>query len=221
VDKIAVIVGATGLVGGHLLGLLLDCGRYAKVIALTRRPLAVRHDRLEQRIVDFEKLGEHADCFPTADLFCCLGSTIKKAGSQEAFRQIDYTYPLELGKLAAIHGSAQYLIVTAMGASSESSLFYNRVKGDVERALSELSLPALHIFRPSLLLGDRPESRFGERIGAMVMQGAAFLLQGSLRQYRAIPALHVAKAMLSAASQERIGIHVYKSDEIARIAGEA
>lgn len=212
--RTALLLGATGLVGGELLSLLLADGEYRQVTVLVRRHLALTHPKLMQQIVDFDNLAKAADAFGADDVFCCLGTTIKKAGSQDAFRKVDYTYPLESAKLAWQKGAKQYLLITALGANARSAIFYNRVKGEVEEAIGRLTLNGFHIFRPSLLLGDRQESRLGEKIASTVMGPLGFLLAGPLKKYRGIPARTVAQAMLRTAKRDLTGHHAYDSDRI-------
>jgi uncharacterized protein YbjT (DUF2867 family) len=207
-------------VGGELLQILLASQAYGKVTALVRRPLPLTHPKLEQRVTDWDHLEDQADAFAVDDLFCCLGTTIKKAGSQAAFRKVDFDYPVALARLGKAQGLSQYLIVTAMGADAHSSIFYNRVKGEVEEAVGAVGLPSVQIFRPSLLLGDRPEFRFGERVAAVISRGMAPLMGGGLRKYRPIEGRTVAEAMCRAAlSGAQPGVRIYRSDEIAALAG--
>jgi uncharacterized protein YbjT (DUF2867 family) len=215
--KTAVVAGATGLVGGHVVRVLLDRPEYSRVTVLVRRKPDLTHPRLEQRLVNFDQLDEQADAFVGADVFCCLGTTIKRAGSQAAFRKVDFDYPLALGRLARQQGARRFLLVSSMGANAESGVFYSRVKGEIENALAELGLPALLIFRPSLLLGERQEHRAGERIGAAVMKVVGPLLVGRLRKYRAIHGRTLARAMVYAAGQPWTGCHLFESDRIAEL----
>ncbi len=213
-SRTALLLGATGLVGGELLSLLLADGEYHQVTVLVRRNLSVTNPKLVQRLVDFDNLAKAADAFGTDDVFCCLGTTIKKAGSQDAFRKVDYTYPLESARLAVRQGAKQFLLITALGANARSAIFYNRVKGEVEEAVGQLPLNGFHVFRPSLLLGDRQESRLGEKIASAVMGPMDFLLAGPLKKYRGIHARTVAQAMLRTAKRNLAGHHAYDSDLI-------
>ncbi|MDF2958450.1 MAG: NAD-dependent epimerase [Paenibacillus sp.] len=210
----AIIAGATGLIGGELVRILLEDPFYDTIVALVRKETSLVHNKLVQAVTDYEKLEAGVTDMAGAHVYCCLGTTIKKAGSKEQFRKVDYEYPMRLGKLALHGGAVEFLIVTAMGANSKSNLFYNQVKGETEDGLKQLGLPSLHIFRPSLLLGDRQEFRLGERIGSAVSGIISPLMAGGLRKYKPIQAITVAKAMLNAAKQDNKGIRVYESDQI-------
>jgi len=214
----AVIAGASGLVGSHLLTKLLEDDRYESVTALVRRELSRSHPKLVQRVVDFDHIDEQAGIAPGVDLFCCLGTTIRTAGSQEAFRLVDYTYVVELAKAAASGGADQFLTVSSIGADARSRIFYSRVKGEVEDAIRSLPLKAVHIFRPSLLTGERRERRVGERIMMAVFGALRFAMVGPLRLYRPIRAEDVALAMLRVAHSGLSGVHIYPSDRIQSIA---
>ncbi|WP_159885136.1 NAD(P)H-binding protein [Paenibacillus puerhi] len=220
--KTAVIAGGTGLVGRELLHLLLEHPDYKQVTALVRSPLGLSHPKLDERRISFDRLEEETDgLLLGADVFCTLGTTIKKAGSQEAFRLVDYEYPLALGRAAKRDDAAGFLIVSSMGADSRSRFFYSRVKGDVEQALIDLALPRLVILRPSLLLGDRQEKRPGERAAAALYKPLGALMVGPLARFRAIHARTVAQAMLRSAqavSASASAVEVYESDRIASLA---
>lgn len=209
-NRKAVVAGATGLIGKELVQMLLSNPNYVSVTLLVRRPTGLQHSKLTEKVIDFEQL-EHADVdLSEADVFCTLGTTIKKAGTQQAFRQVDYVYPVILGRMAKIQGARQFLIVTSMGANPSSRVFYSRVKGETEEALRELDLPSLQIFRPSLLLGEREEFRLGERFMAVL----APLFKGPLRKYSPIQGKYVAKSMLRTALEDFSGVHVYESYQI-------
>ncbi|MBB6670311.1 oxidoreductase [Cohnella nanjingensis] len=219
--KTAILAGATGLVGRSLLRRLLADERYGAVVALTRRPLAEGHPKLISLVVNFDELEKRSESLPAAeDWYCALGTTIKQAGSQAAFRAVDHDYPLALGRIAASRGAAQMMIVTAMGANAGSGIFYNRVKGEIERDLGALPLPALRIFRPSLLLGDRAQFRTGERFASVLMRATAPLMIGALRKYRAVHADTVAAAMIAAANapDAPAGKIVYENDRLPELA---
>ncbi|MCD1261105.1 oxidoreductase [Paenibacillus athensensis] len=218
--KTAIVAGATGLVGRALVERLVQDGGYADVFALVRKPGTLTpHRNLTEVQVDYERLEETPLPWETQpDVFCALGTTIKTAGSQAAFRRVDFDYPLALGKLARRREAARFLIVSAMGASSASRIFYSRVKGETETGLREMDWPGLYIFRPSLLLGRREEYRAGERFATVVMGALNGLLVGPLRKYRGIAAADVARAMVYAAQAGPPGTHIYESDRIQRLA---
>lgn len=216
--KSALVLGATGLVGKELVKILWEQNQYEKIRVLTRRPVKMKGQVCEPHIIDFEELQIHSDLFGVTDVFCCLGTTIKKAKTKEAFRKVDYEYPVMAAKLAKDQGAEKFLIITAMGANSNSTFFYNRVKGDVEDSLRNLNLPALHIFRPSLLLGNREEFRFGEKLAEKASGFLNALMLGPLRPYRGIHTSKVAAAMAAVADSNKNGTNIYLSHEIEQIA---
>ena len=211
----ALIVGASGLVGGHLLQLLLKSSRYSEVISAGRRELPLIYPNLEQRVVDFDKLQDFSADLVADDVFCCLGTTIKKAGSKEAFYKVDYTYVAQLAEITAQKGASQFLVVSAMGADAGSMFFYNKVKGEMEQHVKVQPFKAVHIFRPSLLVGEREEQRTGEDLASKIMKPLSGLMVGPLEKYKPIEAETVAKSMLYAASQDQRGVYIHPSDDIA------
>ena len=215
-SRSALVAGGSGLVGNHVLRQLLEDPDYDRVIALTRRPLALTHKKLAQRVVDFDRLAEVADFPRVHDVFCCLGTTLKQAGSQEAFRKVDLTYVAELGRMAVRHRTAQFLVVTALGADPGSRVFYNRVKGEAEEAVRRLQFDGIQIFRPSLLLGARAKRRPAEWIAQVLGPLVGWMLVGPLAKYRPIRAATVARAMVRVAREAPRGAHVYESDAIRR-----
>ena len=161
-SKTVLIVGATGLIGSQLLELLLADDYYSKVIALTRKPLAIDHLKLDNLVLDFNKLSDSLEKLKVDDVYCCLGTTMKQARSQAAFRKVDFEYPLEIARITKESGAKSYLLVTALGANKRSSFYYNRVKGEVEEAIGQFGFKTYHVFRPSFLQGNRKEQRTGE-----------------------------------------------------------
>jgi uncharacterized protein YbjT (DUF2867 family) len=151
------------------------------------------------------------------DVFCCLGTTIKKAGSQAAFRKVDFTYAYEAAQLAVQQGAEHFLLVSSLGADANSSVFYSRVKGELEIAIAALPFAAVSIFQPSLLLGERAEFRFGERLAEPLAKVLSVFLLGPLRKYRAIEAHTVAAAMIHVAKSPGKGVTIYESDRIQEI----
>lgn len=191
--RAALIVGASGLVGSFLLERLLASSTYARVTAWVRRDPGRSHPKLEIEVVDFERLPERR--IEAEDVFCCIGSTLRQAGSRQAFRRVDFDIPVALARLAARDGAKRFLVVSALGADARSRVFYSRVKGEMEDAVRSSGVPKVHVFRPSLLSGPRKEFRFGERAGLAL----ASLLGPLLGKYRPTRAEDLAAAMLRAA----------------------
>ena len=218
VGRTALLLGATGLVGSHCLDLLLDSGHYTAVRALTRSPLGRRHPRLSEVRIDLEEMDGRPELFGVDDVFCCLGTTMARAGSEEAFRRVDHDYPLRAAELATTEGADQFLLVSAVGADPQSRIFYNRVKGEVEGAVKRLPFRAVWLLRPSLLLGERSELRVGEKVAAAVALPLAPLLVGRLRRYRPVAGRDVAAAMVRLALEGDTG-GVVESDEITAVVG--
>ncbi|CAM2067848.1 Oxidoreductase [Sulfidibacter corallicola] len=216
--KRAVLLGASGLIGGYCLEHLLADPTYDRVVTPLRRHLDLEHPKLTQRIVSFDHLSANADCFHGDDLFCCLGTTMRQAGTREQFRHVDLHLPLECARLAHENGMRRCLVITALGADPDSRVFYNRVKGELEQALETLGFSHLSILRPSLLRGPRTQSRPGERLGEWVLAATSWLLVGPLRKYRAIHARVVAEALVAQAKREESGVFRLESDQIARTA---
>ncbi|MEN6474804.1 MAG: oxidoreductase [Syntrophaceae bacterium] len=212
----ALLLGASGLIGGFCLDALLNEATYDRIVVLVRRRLPRSSPKLDQHIVDFGRLKEYAGLMAVNDVFCCLGTTIKQAGSRETFHKVDCTYPLEIAHLALQQGARQFLVVTAMGADPHSRVFYNRVKGEVEVKLSHLGYFGLHIFRPSLLLGKHYPSRPGEDLAQLIGAPLARIMIGPLKKYRPIEAKTVAEAMVRTAQRDYRGIFIYPSDRIAQ-----
>ena len=200
--KRATILGASGLVGGHLLTQLLARDDYHEVRALVRRPLAVDHPKLRQLSVDFDRLWEWGDAFQAEHVFCCLGTTRARAGTRAAFERVDYGYVHRAAQLAAERCAEHFVWISAAGANPRSAFFYPRVKGRVEVEVADLGLRRWTAVRPSLLLGKREEVRLTEALTAPVMRLIGPAMVGPWRKYRAIPAATVAAAMIAAANDE-------------------
>jgi uncharacterized protein YbjT (DUF2867 family) len=208
-QKTALIVGATGLIGDILTHRLVESPTYERVKVLVRKSLNWQHPRLQEILFDFDH--PNGLLVQGDDIFCCLGTTMRQAGSRDAFRRVDYQYPLEVARLGLANGARQFSIVTAMGADFGSRFFYNRVKGETERDLRALNYPSLTIVRPSLLLGQRTEARLGERVGAGFMRLFAPLIPA---RYKAIEAAKVANALLQTAQQPESRVRVLESDAL-------
>jgi uncharacterized protein YbjT (DUF2867 family) len=207
--RCALVAGATGLVGGLVVEHLRSSSDVSRVVVLVRRSSGLARGKVEEAIVDFRKLDEKA-FEGVDDAYLCLGTTIKKAGSQAAFYEVDHDYTLAVAKPAKRAGATRCALVSAIGASPDAGNFYNRVKGETDRDVEAIGFDDLVIVRPSFLLGERNESRPGERIGAAMTRALGFALVGGLSKFRAIDARHVARAMIAAlpgAGPKRILLH--------------
>lgn len=214
IKRSALIAGSSGLIGAELLQLLLNDGVYSKVYSLVRKNTGIRHPKLEEILVNFDALDASLGSIKADDVFCCLGTTMKKAGSEAAFRKVDYDYPLALAHWAKVSGSNGFYLVSAMGASDKSSIFYNKVKGELERDITSLGISSTAFFRPSLLLGNRIENRPGEKAAIIFAKAVGFLFVGPLKNYKAIHVTKVAKAMIESAKSPLNGIRIVLSGEM-------
>ena len=212
--KTALLAGATGLIGSQLLPLLLASDHYAKVIVVGRRAVPTIHPKLVQVVTELDQLEAVRLKLIADDVYCCLGTTMAQAGSKEAFYKVDFLYVVQLAALAASNFAAQLLVVSSMGADAESRIYYSRVKGEMEAAVRQTPFRAIHIFRPSLLLGERAAPRLGERLGALGLRVLRPLLRGPLLQYRPVSGAVVAAAMLRAAEDDGGGVRVHESVEL-------
>lgn len=217
-QKEALIFGATGAVGGELLELCLAGNRYSRVTVLARKPATLTHEKLQWTTVELDAL----DSLPPVsglshgDAYCCLGTTIKAAGSEEAFRRVDYDYVLNAARFAKKSSVTQFSLVTALGANSKSSMLYNRTKGDVEEALIAVGFPVLNIFRPSLLKGKRAEFRVKEKISNWLMLLMTPFFLFGLQRYKPVAISTLARALYVSAGQTGTtsSPRIFKSDEI-------
>lgn len=208
--KTALIAGATGLIGGQLLDLLLSSNRYSSVIALTRRDLPA-HAKLNQVKIQENNFGELDPTLRIDDVFCCLGTTMAKARTKEKFYQVDFTYPLLLAKKGLRHSAKNYLLISSLGANKKAPIYYNRVKGKIEEAIITSGFDTVHIFRPSLLLGPRQEKRSAEDAAKFFYKVFGFLIPKKLQ---AIESVKVARAMLYFASENQKGSFIHESMEL-------
>lgn len=212
--KTAIVIGATGLIGNHLVHKLLDDNRYGQVKIFVRRSSGIQNHKLQEHIVDFDRIDEWKDELTGDDFFSALGTTIKQAGSKEAQFKIDYTYQYEVAKAAAENNVMSCLLVSSYGADSKSKNFYLRIKGELENAVVTLPFKKTIIFQPSLLLGDRTEKRIGETVGAFLSIPLTKIIP-PLRKYRPIEASVVATAMINSANKKIDGKFIrYTLDEI-------
>ncbi|WGQ07591.1 oxidoreductase [Pedobacter gandavensis] len=216
--KKAIILGASGLIGTSLLTQLLDSPDYTAVLVLVRKKLNREHPKLEQLVVDFDHLNDYGSEIQGNVVFCCLGTTKSKTPDVEQYRKIDYLYPLDAAAIAQANGASQYHLVSSMGANPNSSIFYSRTKGETERDLQSIPFKSIHIYRPSLLDGDRQEHRPAEGLMIGLMRFLNPIMLGALRKYRSIKVENVALAMLKMSLTTKEGVFIYPSDEIEKIA---
>jgi uncharacterized protein YbjT (DUF2867 family) len=216
--RTALVVGATGLVGKYLTEQLCANDAYSRVTVLVRKTLNFAHPKLVQETVDFNNLDAAASRINAQDIFCTLGTTIRVAGSQEAFRKVDFDYPVKIAELALKNAAEQYVIVTALGADSRSAIFYSRVKGEVEEKIATLGYRTFVAVRPSFLVGHRTESRFGEELAVFAAQMLGFWMIGPFKKYRAIKAETVARSMILEALRNQAGKRILESDAIQDLA---
>lgn len=214
----AIITGATGLIGSNLLDRLLDHPEFTRVTAIVRSEIAKQHPKFQQLVVDFDHLENHQEHIKADVVFCALGTTKSKTPDEKQYRKVDYQYPLDIAFIAQQNGASQYHLVSAMGANVKSSIFYSRLKGEVERDLKTIPFKAVHIYRPSLLDGDRKENRTAEGFMIGLMRILNPVLIGPLKKYRSIKIEHVASAMLKQSLKQGAGIFTYNSDEIEKLA---
>lgn len=214
-DKlIAVLAGSTGLVGDHCLQHLISSEKYREIRVISRRPLRHKSEKIKTFIVeDFEDITLQKDLFKNADsVFCCLGTTIKKAGSKDEFYKVDHDYVMILGQLAEENDVQKFLLVSAVGVNPDSSVFYNRVKGEMERDVEKLNIPSIAIFKPSMLYGERNEFRLGEKIGIAFMKIISPLFSKNSK-FKGIESEDVANAMVNKSLRNFKGIsYLHYSD---------
>ncbi len=215
--KTALIIGSTGLIGSHLLNILLESDDYIKVIAFTKRDIGIRHPKLTQHIIDFDKPETYKELVVGDDFFCTIGTTIKNAGSQKAFRAVDFGYPKQFAAFALLNKVKQFLIISSLGADANSGNFYLKTKGEIQDFLKDCDFKSVAVLQPSLLLGNRTEFRLGEKVGAFFMKTLSFLFLGNLKKYKPIESKTVAKALLKSAQTNNKGFKIYESDAIQKI----
>ena len=210
--KTAIIIGATGLVGSHLLELLINDDRFDKIKVFSRRRTGQKSDKIEEVIIDFDKSEEWSSMVQGDFLFSALGTTIKKAGSQKEQYKIDFTFQYKMAEVAAKNGVATYVLISSAGADSKSRIFYSRMKGELEEAIKKLPFKSVTILQPGILDGERKESRPMEKISIMIARGLKYI--PGLKKYRPIHAGIVAKAMIQAAISEQTGIRTYALEKV-------
>lgn len=215
--KIAVVAGATGLTGRYLVEVLAEDAFYDEVIALVRAPSLPRFKKVEERVVDLENLEPSALAGAT-HLFCCLGTTLARAGSKEAFRKVDLEMVERFARAGREAGANWMALVSSIGTGEPSGNFYLKVKAEAEQAVAGVGFDSLHVFRPSVLLGSRAEKRAGEAWGQRLARALEWALVGGLRKYRPMPAGVLASAMAAAGERGGVGRHIHEYDSILKLA---
>lgn len=214
----AVVIGATGLTGTSLVTFLLRDPQFGKVKVLVRAPSLKQRPGLEETIVDFSDEESLSEALQGDVLFCCIGTTIRKAGSKQQFREVDFEIPVRCATMARRQGVQQFQLMSATGANARSATFYLRTKGETEQAIQKLGYPSLHIFRPSFLLGARREFRLSEWLLTIFAMLFYFLWVGRWKKYRPVKAADVARAMVHVAKKVPDGTHIYEYDAIKELA---
>jgi len=212
--KSAIIAGASGLVGKQCLYKLLENPNYDRVYALVRKPLEIKHLKLNEIVFDYQDFSKLELLWKIDDVYCCLGTTMQIAGSKEAFYQVDYTYVVNLARYFSSREAVNLLLISALGADASSSIFYSKTKAETEQAVIKLNYKGIFIFQPSFLAGDRQAFRLGEKIGLGIAQLVSPLLIGGLKKYKPIHAAKVAEAMIAMALGGKVGQYIIPSDEI-------
>ncbi len=214
--KTAIVIGATGLTGSLLLGKLLAHPDYSRIIIFTRKSTNLIHHKLTEVICDVLKIKEQNKLFKADEVFCCIGTTAKKAPNKTIYKSIDYGIPLQCAVLCKENDIQRLMIISALGVDANSAIFYNRIKGEMERDVLGVLPHDITFLQPSLILGNRGEVRIGEQIGVVLMKGLSFAMLGPLKKYRAIQADTIANAMVSLAQLDKLNTY-YTSEEIERI----
>lgn len=213
--KTAILIGATGLVGAACLEHLLESPAYRKVIAVSRRPVPLKHRKLVRVETPFEQLANALEGHRADDAFCCLGTTIRQAGTKAEFHKVDYGYALEFADVTRRQGATHFLLVSALGANAHSPVFYNRVKGLLEKEVAALGFSRLSIFRPSLLLGTRGQARPAEALGIRLSGLISPFLRGPLSRVHPVPGVDLGAALVACAEAEGpAGKQVFHYDDI-------
>lgn len=215
--KTAIILGASGATGSALLQLLLSDSRYSKIKLFARSSAGIISPKIEEYIINMFELENHAAHFTGADVFCCIGTTKAKTPHKDTYRKIDYGIPAAAARLAKTNGIDTFIVISAIGANKNSSIFYNRTKGEMEHAVASQHIPDTYILQPSLIVADRNDKRIAEKLAAGFMKLLNPLFTGKYTKYRSISAAAIAKAMVWLANNKHPDT-VISSDMISTLA---
>ncbi|TWR24334.1 NAD-dependent epimerase/dehydratase family protein [Mucilaginibacter achroorhodeus] len=210
----AIIAGASGLIGSKLLEILLQKAQYSEVLVLVRKELPVSHPKLVQLVINFDELDKHAAAITGHVVFSCLGTTKAQTPDKNEYRKIDHDYPVKLAQLARQNGVKHFHLISAVGANENSSNSYLKLKGEVERDVEKVGLPVLHIYRPSMLVGERKDRRIAETIINGLFKVIDPLLVGGLKKYQSIKAPQLAWAMFKKSLDNAEGTFIHTTDKI-------
>ena len=205
------------MIGSQLVGILLSSNQYEKVVAFVKRDSGIQHPKFVQHIIDFDNPKSYQDLVKGDDFFCTIGTTIKTAGSQEAFRKVDFEYPKQFAQIAHKNNVKQFLVISSLGVTESSNNFYLKTKLEIENFLKKLNFESVLVLRPSLLLGDRKEFRLGEKAASFFSKVFGFVFIGSLKKYKSIQSKKVAKALFEIAQKNNKGFIIYESDAIQKM----
>ncbi len=205
------ILGSTGLVGSRLLDLMLQDTKVERIHLISRRSCGIDHQKIIEYITPLNKMENFEEAFRVDACYCCLGTTIKKAGGKKEFELIDHAFPLKAATLARKNNVPQFVVVSALGATTESSFFYSRVKGNLERDLKKLDLEFLHIVRPSLIIGTRDERRPAEALAMIGFKLFKPLFVGPLKKYEGSEVIEIAKTMVALSRSEETQFNIESS----------
>ncbi|MFP5437563.1 MAG: NAD(P)H-binding protein [Bacteroidia bacterium] len=194
--KTAILLGATGATGSELLKLLLNDNRYDTIKLFSRKASGVSHPKVKEYVIDLFALEQHATDFTGDVVFCCIGTTKAKTPDTDTYYKIDYGIPVAAAALAALNGIRSCIVISALGADKNSGIFYNRTKGQMQEAVLEQGISNTHLLQPALIVADRPENRLGEKIASAVFKLINPILIGSMKKYRSIAVLTIARAMI-------------------------